>query len=88
MDHAAAWMPEPVVKFCQLTIDGVPRYLVIVSEWMCGATQAVRYGRTIYLSPAMWELLVWADDEEERWMVWDAIPKDGVAAGGPPERRR
>jgi hypothetical protein len=80
---STAWMPDtPVVKFCQLAIDGVPRYLIVVSDWMDGAKRAVRYGKTIYLSPAMWELLVYAEDVVEMRAVWDAIGKDALAGGG------
>lgn len=79
-------IPQPVVKFCLLSVAEAipgsaaavqltPHYLVVVSDWLEGAKEAVRYGRTLYLSPAMWDLLVYADNCESMRRVWDAIPK-------------
>lgn len=84
-----SWIPDPVVPFALLAIDGEPRYLAIVSPWMDGAKAAVRYGKTIYLSPAMWRLLIHADTQEEFRAVWEAIPKVGIEGnGGDPNGRR
>lgn len=84
-----SWIPDPVVPFAMLAIDGEPRYFVVVSEWMDGAKQAVRYGKTLCVSPAMWKLLIHAETQEEMQTVWDAIPKAGLEGnGGAPSGRR
>ncbi len=82
-------IPDPAIPFALLAVDGEPRYLAIVSPWMDGAKHAVRYGKTICLSPAMWKLLIHAETREEMREIWDAIPKVGIEGnGGDPNVRR
>lgn len=69
------------MKFCLLTIADEPSCLFVVSDWLDGAKTAVRFGNTIYLSPAMWDLLIWAETEDECRRVWRAMGADMLAGG-------
>lgn len=56
------------------TVGPVNGYTVTVRDSLAGAKNAVRYGDTLYVSPAMWELLRFAEGPEDLAFILKNIP--------------